>query len=165
MIWSRSGRLVVMSAAALTLAGAVLAQEPAQPAQPAAQPQAPAMTLESGAGMLFHHIKPDRTADFEWVMGKMKEAMQKSADPVRKQQAAGIAVYKSTDPNPNNPNAMYVVMIDPAVQGADYSMQTWLKLLYEAFPEEQQEIYKRVQGAFGGPTNRVNLQPITDFSK
>jgi hypothetical protein len=162
---SRPGRFVVpvLSASLLVLAAAVQAQEPTQPA--AQQPPAPAMTMDSGAGMLFHMIKPDRTADFEWVMGKMKEAMLKAEDPVRKQQAAGISVLKSTDPVPNSPNVMYVVLINPAVQGADYSMQGLLKMLYEAFPEEQQEIYKRVSGAFGGPTNRVNLQPVSDFSK
>jgi hypothetical protein len=44
-------------------------------------------------------------------------------------------------------------------------MQNLLKLLYAAFPEEQQEIYKRVAGAFGGPTSRVNLTLANDFSK
>jgi hypothetical protein len=38
-------------------------------------------------------------------------------------------------------------------------------MLYEAFPAEQQEIFKRVSGAFGGPTNRVNLQPVAEFGK
>jgi hypothetical protein len=147
-----------------------LAQEPAQPAAqaPAQQPAAaevPALTLASGAGMLFHMIKPDRTADFEWITEKMKAALNKSEDPVRKQQATGITVLKSLDPVPNSTNVMYVVMINPAVPTADYSMQGLLKMLYEAFPEEQQEIYKRVSGTFGGPTNRVNLQPISDFAK
>jgi hypothetical protein len=155
-------------AAFMTLAPAAIAQEAAQPAaqeQAPAPQQAPAMTMDSGAGMLFHMIKPDRAADFEWIMEKMKAAMQKSEDPVRKQQAGGLVVLKSTDAVPNSTNVMYVVLINPAVQGADYSMQGMLKMLYEAFPEEQQEIYKRVSGAFGGPTNRVNLKPIADFSK
>jgi hypothetical protein len=145
---------------------------PASPAQPAQQPaapspaaQPPAVTLDAGAGLLFHQIKADRGADFEWVMGKLKEALLKSEDPVRKQQASGISILKSADPVPDSTNVMYVVLVNPAVPNVDYSMQGLLKTLYETFPAEQQEIYKRVSGAFGGPTNRVNLQPIADFSK
>ncbi len=137
------------------------AQEPAQP-----PPQTPpAMTLDAGAGMFFHMIKSDRTADFEWLMTKIKDAFQKSEDATQKQQAAGIHVLKSTDPVPNSTNVMYIVLVNPSVSGADYSMQNMMKIVYEAFPTEQQDIYKRLQGAFGGPTNRVNLQPIADFSK
>ena len=33
-------------------------------------------------------IKPDKTADFETVMAKLKEALTKSEKPERKQQAA-----------------------------------------------------------------------------
>jgi hypothetical protein len=157
-------------AAALLVGSSAQAQEAAQPAaQPQAQQApapAPAMTLDAGAGMFFHQIKSDRTADFEWVIERIKEAMLKSEDATRKQQAGGIQVLKSTDPVPNSTNVMYVMMINPAVKGADYSMQSMLKMLYDTVPpEEQQNIFKRVSGAFGGPTNRVNLQPIADFAK
>ncbi|MCL4813618.1 MAG: hypothetical protein KJ061_14085 [Vicinamibacteraceae bacterium] len=150
------------------------AQEQQQPAQqPAQQEQAqqqqqqqqtpPAVTFSTSAGILFHQIKADRTADFEWVMDKLKAALLKSEDPVHQQQAGGIHVYKSTDPGQNG-NVMYVVYLNPAVKEADYSMTTLLNLVYKAFPEEQQEIYNRVSGAFGGPTSRVNLLPVTEFA-
>jgi hypothetical protein len=167
----RSGRVavLVLSCAVLALPAAARAQDAAQPAaqpQAQAQPQQPpAMTLDSGAGMFFHMIKSDRTADFEWLMGKIKEAFQKSEDATHKQQANGIHIMKSMDPVPNSTNVMYIVLVNPAVPGADYSMQNMMKIVYEAFPAEQQDIYKRLQGAFGGPTNRVNLQPVADFSK
>lgn len=160
----RSVVAAAVGAAALFVVGPAVAQEAAQQAQPAA-PAPQAMTLDSGAGIFFHQIKADRTEDFEWVMGKLKEAFQKSEDPLRKQQAAGISVLRSTDPVPNSPNVMFVVVVNQAVKDADYSMQALLKMLYEAFPAEQQEVYKRVSGAFGGPTNRLNLKPISDFSK
>lgn len=153
--------VAIMAVAVLAVASDARAQEAAQPA--AQQP--PAMTLESGAGMFFHMIKSDRTSDFEWLMNKIKEAFTKSEDAQRKQMAAGIRVLKSTDAVPNSTNVMYVVLINPAVPGADYSMQNMMKIVYEAFPAEQQDIYKRLQGAFGGPTNRVNLAPIADFGK
>lgn len=159
------GRRVVGVAAVigLVLAGPMAAGEVrAQETQQAQQP--PALTLDSGAGLLFHQIKADRTADFEWVMGRIKDALLKSEDPTHKQQAAGIQVLRSTDPGQNG-NVMYVIFVNPSVKGADYSMQALLKLLYAAFPEQQQEIYQKVSGAFGGPTNRLNLQPLADFSK
>src|SRR5207253_11049810 len=58
-------------------------QPPAQqppPAQPAPQTQAaPAVRVfASDAGMVLNFIKPDKTADFEAVMAKLKEALQKS---------------------------------------------------------------------------------------
>ncbi len=142
----------------LTCATSALAQEAPAAAAP------PALTLNSGAGVMFHQIKADRTEDFDWIMAKLKIAMQKSSEPTHVEMAKGIQVYKSTDA-PANGNVTYVVMVNPAVKDADYSMQTLLKLLYAAFPEEQQEIYKRVSGAFGGGTSRVNLTLATDFSK
>jgi hypothetical protein len=158
------GRQVVgvVAVVGLALAGPMGAGEAR--AQEAQAQQPPALTLDSGAGLLFHQIKADRTADFEWVIGRIKDALLKSEDPTHKQQAAGIQVLRSTDPGQNG-NVMYVIFVNPAVKGADYSMQALLKLLYAAFPEQQQEIYQKVSGAFGGPTNRLNLQPLADFSK
>lgn len=158
----RSGRVAGCAsvAAAFVLASAAFAQEAAAPAQ-----QPTALTLDSGAGLVFHQIKPERTEDFEWLVGKIKEAFMKSEDAAKKQQAGGIQVLRSMDANASNPNVMYVVLVNPAVQGADYSMQTLIKMVYDAFPAEQQDIFKRVQGAFGGGTSRVNLKPVADFAK
>ena len=47
------------------------------------------------APLLLNFIKPDKTADFEMVMGKVKEALAKSEKPERKQQAAGWKVFKA----------------------------------------------------------------------
>jgi hypothetical protein len=143
---------------------------PAAPAQaPAAQAPAaqtpPPVTFTTASGLLFHQIKADRTTDFEWVMERLKEAMVKSENPVHKQQAAGFHVFKNPDALPQTGNIMYVVMVNPTVPEADYSMAALLNLVYKAFPDQQQEIFKRVSGAFGGQTNRVNLQPVVDFTK
>ncbi|MCL4846565.1 MAG: hypothetical protein KJ066_08525 [Acidobacteria bacterium] len=147
---------------ALSASPALAQEEPAQE-QPA-QPQVQALTMSSGAGVLFHQIKADRTDDFNWVMNRLKEALHKSEDPSHQQQAAGIKVFKSTDP-PQNGNVTYMVLINPTVKDADYGMQGLLMLLYKAFPEEQQEIFTKVNGTFGGPTSRVNLDQVADFSK
>jgi hypothetical protein len=168
----RSGVAVAAASLLVLLSatpGFAQAAAPAAPAQPAAQAPAaqapPAVTFSTPAGLLFHQIKADRTADFEWVMERLKEAMSKAEDPVQKQQAGGFHVYKNPDALPQTGNIMYVVVVNPAVKDADYSMTALLNIVYKAFPDQQQEIFKRVSGAFGGGTNRVNLQPIADFAK
>ena len=123
-----------------------------------------AVNFTTPAGILIHQIKGDRTGDFEWLVGKMKEALTKSDDEKVKQQAPGFKVYKNVDPLPQTGNVLYVILVSPTVAEADYNMGTLLNIVYKAFPEEQQEIYKRVQGAFGGGVTRWNLEPIADFA-
>ena len=79
---------------AVTLAGAstAAAQQPAAPAEPAK----PVLTINSDAAIITLLIKPDKTADFEVVLNKLKEALAKSEKPERKQQAAGWKIFKST---------------------------------------------------------------------
>lgn len=173
MLFSLGARFVrraVTTAAifgALTVAPVLVQHLAAQeaPAQPAAPQPPPPVSFTTGAGILFHQIKSDRTADFEWIMEKLKAALLKSEDAVHKQQAAGFKVFKNVDPLPQTGNIMYVVLINPTVPAADYNMISLLNLVYKAFPEEQQDIYKRVQGAFGGGVNRLNLEPVADFGK
>ena len=69
---------------------------PAQPAQPA-QPHG--RVFGSDAGVIFNQVKADKTADFEFAMGKIKEALLKATDPVRKQQAASWKVFKAAEAN------------------------------------------------------------------
>ena len=44
-------------------------------------------------------IRPDKTADYEQIMGKVKEALAKSEAPEAKQQLAGWKVIKSAKPH------------------------------------------------------------------
>ena len=48
--------------------------------------------------MVLNFIKPDKTADFEMLVAKLKEALQKSEKPERKQQAASWKVFKAAEP-------------------------------------------------------------------
>ena len=108
----------------------------------------------SDAGMVLNFIKPDKTADFEAVMAKLKEALQKSEKPERKQQAASWKVFKSPDPGGRR-HVLYVFMIDPAVKGADYTVSN---ILAEAFPPaEVNELYKKYADAYASGQNIVNL--------
>ena len=137
--------------------------QPPAPAAPAAAAQAAptARTLASDGGMVLNFIKPDKTADFESVIGKLKEALQKSAKPERKQQAASWKVFKSPDPAAGG-NVLYVFMIDPSVKGADYTVST---ILAEAFPTEVQALYKQYADAYASGQNFVNLSLVSDLGK
>jgi len=133
---------------------------PAQP--PAAAAAAPtARTFASDGGMVLNFIKPDKTADFESVIGKLKEALSKSEKPERKQQAASWKVFKSPDPAAGG-NVLYVFVIDPSVKGADYTVST---ILAEAFPQEVAALYKQYAEAYASGQNFVNLALVSDLGK
>jgi hypothetical protein len=134
------------------------AQAPA--AQAAAAPQT--RTFNNDGGMILNFIKPDKTADFENVMNKLKEALGKSTKPERKEQAAGWKIYKSPEPAAGG-NILYVFVISPSVKNADYSVAN---LLAEAFPPEQvNDLYKLYAGAYASGQNIVNLQMVVDLGK
>ena len=139
----------------------VQAQAPAAPA-PAAQAAPPTKRVFTGDGaMILNFIKPDKTADFEMVLGKVKEALQKSDKPERKQQAAGWKVFKS--PDAANGNTLYVFVIDPAVKEADYQISN---IIIEGFSgADANEILKKYAEAYASGMNIVNLNIAVDLSK
>lgn len=140
---------------ALGLMVAVFAAAPSRVAAQAPQTQ----TFGAGAGMVLNFVKPDKTADFEAVMAKLKEALQKSEKPERKQQAASWKLFKS--PDPAGGNTLYVFFIDPAVANADYTVTN---ILNEAFPTEVQALYKQYVDALAN-RNIINLSIVSDFGK
>ena len=141
-------------------------QPPATPApsaqQPAAAP-APGRTFSSDAGMFFNMIKPDKTADFEAIVAKVKQALANSPNPIRKQQAAGWKVFKSVEPGMPLPDGtravLYIFYVDPAVKDADYTIT---KILQEAFPSEVQDLYTKLVACYPqqGGQSIVNLQLV-----
>ncbi len=131
---------------AVTVGGASTAAAQ-QPAAAPAEPAKPVLTLDEGeAALVTIFIKPDKAADFEVVLGKLKEALQKSEKPERKQQAAGWRIFKSTQPGPQN-SVIYVMRIDPVVKGQEYDIS---RLIAEVFPVEVQELFAKYKEAFVG---------------
>ncbi len=129
--------------------------------QPAAQPAKPQPRIFGAeAGMVFNTIKGDKTADFEMVIGKLKEALQKSDKPERKQQAASWKVFKSDLPVGGG-NVLYIFIVDPPVKGADYTVST---ILSEGFPTEVQELFKVFAAAYVN-LQYLNLQLTSDLGK
>jgi len=137
----------------IALAGFTLAGASVASAQEAAK-KAPVMALDSDAAVITILIKPDKTADFESVIAKYKEALEKSENPVRKQQLAGMRFFKS--PMAAQGNAMYIIYVDNVVKGEEYDITL---IVTEVFPVEVQAVYQKYKDSFAGrqiiPLNKV----------
>ena len=152
----RSGWIALGLFVGLLSAPAAYAQ-----AAPAQQAQAPTKRVfASDAGMVLNFIKADKTGDFESVMAKLKDALQKSDKPERKQQAASWKVFKSPDPAAGG-NVLYVFLIDPAVKDADYTVSNILAEVYK--PDELNVIYKQYAESYAQGQNIINLNLTLDF--
>ena len=118
-------------------------QSQAQTATKESRP--PAFTLEGDIALLTVAIKPDKTADFEMVLGRLKEALHKSENSRRHEQAAGWTVFKSSEMAQGS--AVYVMRIDPVVKGEEYDIT---RLIAEVFPVEVQDLFIKYKDAFAG---------------
>jgi hypothetical protein len=133
-------------------------QQPPAAAQPAA-PAAPKVGFTTGAGLLLVQVKPDQTAAFEEMMGKIKSGVGNSADPAVKAQAGSWKYYKAAEPA--GANVMYVVVIEPAKPDTEYQ---FLEVLNKTLTDEQkrdpatQEMYKKYANAIAG-MNKLNITP------
>jgi len=144
------------------------AQPPQQPpvAQPPGTPAAPPAAVPSSrkfttdAGLMFSVIKPDKTADFEMVMAKVKEALGKSQDAKRKQQALSWRVFKGQETAPGG-GIVYVWFIDPPVKDADYTVTD---ILTEAFPNEAQDLWAKYTACFVSGQTMLNLAATLNMS-
>ena len=155
----RPGMIALGLMAGLLSATVAQAQAPAQQAQAVSQQR----LFPNDGGMVLIFIKPDKTADFEMVMGKLKEALMKSEKPERKQQAATWKIFKSPDPAAGG-NVLYVMVIDPSVKTADYTVSN---ILVEGLGNnaETQALYKKYAEAYATGQNIVNLQLVLDLGK
>ena len=137
-------------------------QPPAAP--PAAEPKAAGppvpRTFTSDAGIIFSAIKPGKGADFEAVMARVKEALGKSNDPRRKQQAAAWRVFKSAEPGPGG-SILYLSFVDPPIKDEEYSVSN---ILAEAFPEEAQTLWRRYIDCFVDGQTLLNLVLTTNMN-
>ena len=93
----RPARIGLTVVAAVVL-GAVLGVQ----GRASGQEQNPQRLFNQDGGFVQSVILADKTADFEMVMQKVKEALQKSENPTRQQQLRGWKVYRVTEPGPNN---------------------------------------------------------------
>ena len=120
-------------------------------------PPLPGRVFAAEQGLIFNAIKPDKVADFETVVARLREALASSKDPVRNRQGWGWKIFKAAEPGPNG-SVLYVFVMDPAVKGADYGVA---KILSEAYPAEIMDLYRMYSGAFA-PAGQtlLNLGPV-----
>ena len=123
---------------------------------PAAKP--PTVAFTTPQGMLLVSIKPDKTAVFEEMVTKLKAGLAKSQDAALKTQASGIKFYKSTEPF--GPNALYVVMVEPAIAASEYDL--FQMLAKTMTPDEQRapetaEMWKKFADAFPSGMSKLSL--------
>ncbi len=152
----RLGMMTLGLTIGLLSASTAFAQAPAQ-----ATPISSQRLFTADGAMVLNFIKPDKAADFELVISKLKEALAKSEKPERKQQAAGWKVFKS--PDPAGANVLYVFVIDTAVKGADYQISN---LIAESFSAaEANDILTKYAASYAQGMNIVNLNLLQDLGK
>jgi hypothetical protein len=166
-----------VAAAAMPAAALAQAQTPAAPAAqtpvapvspPAVQapgtPPPPAVPASrkftSDGGMIFNVIKPDKGPDFEAVMAKVKEALNKSDNPKRKQMALSWRVLKGVEAGPGG-NLVYIFWLDPPVKDEDYSITS---ILADGFPNEAQDLWAKFTACFASGQTMLNLAQVLNMS-
>jgi hypothetical protein len=125
--------------------------------------QAPAKTTFTGDVVLWaFFINPDKTADYEQVIAKLKDALSKSEAPEAKQQLAGWKVMKNAMPQPDG-SILYIHVITP-VKDADYSL---MNNVYAAVkdPAEQKATYDMYRGAVKQAFFLIQGPVVADLSK
>jgi hypothetical protein len=149
---------VILAGAMLVLPALSTNAQAAQ--QAAAAPQK--FTMDGDLALWSVSIRPDKTADYEQVLGKVKEALTKQGTPDAQKQLAGWKVVKAAKPMPDG-NIVYTHVIQP-VPGADYSI---LQVLYATFtdPAEQKSLYDLYVGAFAGNLGLSSGTLVVDMSK
>ena len=105
-------------------------------------------------------IKANATADYEQIMGRLREALVNSDDPVRNRMAQGWRLIRQVNTMPNG-DVIYQHLIEP-VAGADYSI---MQTLYDEFPEERQALYEMYQGAFSANLGAAGGDIVLDMSR
>ena len=125
--------------AGFTLAGAAVAS--AQEAKPAA---APVMALDGDAAVITILIKADKTADFDQVLSKYKEALSKSDNATRKTQLGGMKFFKGASTPQGVP---YIIFVESVVKGEEYDIT---RVITEVFPVEVQQLYQLYKDSFAG---------------
>lgn len=167
-----------LTALALALAPAALFAQTAPPAQqppataqpPAAEqpaPKPPQVTFSSPAGILLVQIKPDQTAVFEEMASKLQAGLAKTEDPMLRQQASGMKIYKSAEPF--GANALYVIEIDTVVPDAEYDLFAMLnktmtideqRAAGEKDPTTNLSQWERYAAAFAAGLGKLSLTPL-----
>jgi hypothetical protein len=152
--------LSMMILAAALAPSTAFAQDPAPAA--AQKPKPPALAFTTEAGLLLVQIKGDQTAVFEDLVAKLKAGAAKAEDATVKQQLTNLKVYKTAEGAAGG-NALYVILLDPAAQNAEYELFALVQKVMtddEKRAPETQEYFKKATGAFAAGYNKLSLTPV-----
>jgi hypothetical protein len=120
---------------------------------------APALAIDGDAGIVTVFVRPDKVAEFDQLLGRLKSALANSANPARRAQADGWQVFTSLDRVQGN--VAYLMRVDPAVRDQDYDMA---RLIGEAEPAAAADVARSIRDAQAGRSmmamNRVNIDGL-----
>lgn len=135
------------------------AQEAAGQAQAAAPPKT---TYTANTVIVIYSVNPGKDADYEQVMAKLRDALNKSTAPEAKQQLAGWKVVKSEKSLTNDTSSSYLHIISPVVKGADYSI---VNIVYSvSTDDEKRAFYDLYKGALKGAISQMTGNDIVTSS-
>lgn len=143
--------------AQLPVTPAPLALSPACPV-PVPPATAPTRAFTAMTGLLMHQVAATRVADFDRLLGYVRDALAKTTNATLRQQAEGWKFYKSPELGPNG-DVIYTFVLDPAVPCVDYALAP---ILAEAYPDPAQlgEIWNLYKGSVRGGGTLMNLVPV-----
>jgi hypothetical protein len=121
----------------------------------------PTLVFQNDAGLIIFYVKPDKTADFEDLMTKLKDGLAKMEAPEAKQMLAGMKLFK-TPVAAGATVASYVLFADPIVKNTEYWL---LSLLYKAYPAEAQALYAKWQDVKAAQPAQPAILDLTQVIK
>lgn len=129
------------------------------PAAPAAPP--PPRHFNGDAGLILIYVQPDKTAQFEEAMQKIKEGLLKSEKPERKEQAASWKLFKAGS---GAAGQVYAMIMSPSAKNVDYAVGA---ILAETQPAEARTIFDAYAGSLSPTQGQVviPLDLVNDFAK
>ena len=155
-------RLRVLTARnSLMIAALVMAAQSAWAQAPAAAAPPPPRHFNGDAGLILIYVQPDKTAQFEGAMQKIKEGLLKSEKPERKEQAASWKLFKA---GAGAAGQVYAMVMSPSVKNVDYSIGA---ILTETQPAEARAIFDAYAGSLSATQGQVviPLDLVNDFGK
>ena len=121
----------------------------------------PAVIFGADAGLVLTFVLPDKTDDFERVLGYFREVLEQSEDPIRRQQAEHWRIFRSPDPGPNGAT-LYVSFMKPVLRGADYNIG---HILGDERPAPTATaLIDTLRAALSQPQSTLNLDSILDLA-
>ena len=159
---------MVMAGAMLVLpmfSSGTHAQEPAGQSkpEPAGQSKPTPLTYSTDSVIVIYAVNQGKDADYEQVIAKLKDALNKSTVPEAKQQLAGWKVVKSDKALTNDATSSYYIhIISPVVKGADYSI---VNIVYSVSTDDEKlAFYNLYKGALKGAISQMSGNSINTSS-